>query len=114
MSGTKIPKINSELQKQISYIIFNLVKDPRITGLVSVSKVDTTRDLKYAKVYLSIINDDIDVVLKVLDKASGYIRNELKSLMNIRNIPELKFIHDSSYEYGQKIDKLIMELKKNE
>ena len=115
--NNKIAKINSEMAKQISYILNYDIKDPRINGIITVVKVSTTSDLKQAKVFLSVFsNNDTKPsdVVKIIQKASGYIRSELKSKLDIRNIPELIFILDDSIEYGMKIEKIIKDIHKNE
>ncbi|MEG2453767.1 MAG: 30S ribosome-binding factor RbfA, partial [Clostridia bacterium] len=72
-------------------------------------------DLKFSKVYISMLNIENKVeALKVINNASGFFRNELKVLMNIRNIPELAFYIDDSIEYGMKIDKLLKEISEKE
>lgn len=115
--SNKIDKINSEISKQLSFVLNYDLKDPRINALITVIKVNTTTDLKQCKVYLSAMsNNDTtpENVVKIIQKASGYIRNELKSKLDIRNIPELTFVLDDSIEYGMKIDKLIKDIHKND
>ncbi len=109
MSNNKIQRINSELAKQISYVIGNKLKDPRTKdGLISVLRVNAATDLKTAKVYLSFLNvADEKETLKAIRSASGFIKNELKHLMDIRNIPDLSFVLDDSIEYGMKITNII-------
>lgn len=113
--NSKIARINSEIERRTAEIINNKLSDPRLKGgLISVTSA-TTSDLKFAKVYVSMLNiDDVKGALKVLNDASGFIRNELKSAMDIRNMPELTFILDTSIEYGMKIDKLLKEIHDKE
>ena len=116
-NNNKIDKINSELLKQISYVLNYELKDPRINAMITVVKVDTTYDLKIAKVYVSIMsNNEItpEEVVKIIQKASGFVRNQLKTKLDIRNIPELNFKLDDSIEYGMHIEKLIKEIHKND
>lgn len=114
--NSKIARINSEIERRTAEIINNKLSDPRLKGgLISVTSARTTSDLKFAKVYVSMLNiDDEKGALKVLNDASGFIRNELKSAMDIRNMPELTFILDTSIEYGMKIDKLLKEIHDKE
>lgn len=116
-NNNKIDKINSELLKQISYVINYELKDPRIDALITVIKVDTTYDLKISKVYISVMSKNDtkpEEVVKIIQKASGFIRNQLKTKLDIRNIPELNFIIDDSIEYGMHIEELIKEIHKND
>ena len=117
MADIKINRINAEIQKQVTSVISNL-KDPRLAGmLINCTGVKATKDLKYAKVYLSILNDNSEVketCLKLIKEAKTYIRNQLKDLMNIRNIPDLIFELDNSAVYGSKIDEILKEISKDE
>ena len=117
MADIKINRINAEIQKQVTSVISNL-KDPRLAGmLINCTGVKVTKDLKYAKVYLSILNDNSEVketCLKLIKEAKTFIRNQLKDLMNIRNIPDLIFELDNSAVYGSKIDEILKEISKDE
>lgn len=112
--SVKIDRINSELQKRITKIISCDIKDPRINGsIVGVTRVDTTPDLKFAKVFLSIISksdEDKKEVFDTVVRSRVFIRNMLKNEMQIRLIPELTFVIDNSCEYGIKIDKILSEI----
>ena len=111
--NVKVERINSELQRQISIIISEDIKDPRIgTAIISVTKVKTTPDLKYAKVYISVYTKDnnkeqqkesFDTVVR----SALYIRNALKTRVKIRNIPELNFVLDTVEEEGSRIDEIL-------
>lgn len=107
----KLERVNSELQRQISKIISTDIKDPRVqNGIISVTKVKTTPDLKYAKVYLSIYADNEDKKKEAFDtvvRSRVFIRNVLKDAVQMRLIPELNFVIDDSCEYGIKIDKIL-------
>lgn len=110
----RIERVNSELLKQISYVIDYELKDPRITvGMISITRVKTTPDLKYAKVYLSFYTDDADKQkesFEIISKANGFIRNQLKGRVQLRLLPELHFVVDDSIQYGMKIDKILKDL----
>ncbi len=107
----KLERVNSELQRQISKIISTDIKDPRVqNGIISVTKVKTTPDLKYAKVYLSIYADNENKKKEAFDtvvRSRVFIRNVLKDAVQMRLIPELNFVIDDSCEYGIKIDKIL-------
>jgi ribosome-binding factor A len=109
-------RINDEIQKEISQIIRSDLKDPRVGVITSVLKVDTTNDLKYCKVFVSVLGDDDKKaeVLEVLKKASGFIRSLIANRINLRVTPELTFILDDSLEYSFKIDKIIRDINKEQ
>ena len=117
-NNTRLGRINEEYRKELSQIIGYELKNPNVTGLISVTKVKVTNDLKYAKVYVSILNSkNIKDTLAALKKSSGYIRSELARRVNLRNTPELIFELDDSIEYGTKIDAILKEImpkKENE
>ena len=103
MASNRIGRINEEIQREMSSLI-RTVKDPRVTGLISVTAVDTTPDLKYCKLYISVLDkSDVDQVLKGLKSASGYLRRELRRSLNLRNTPELTFVRDDSIDQGAHI-----------
>ena len=113
----RIDRLNGELQKAISDIINNKIKDPRVTSMVSVLSVDCAKDLKTAKVYLSIYGEEesAKTTFDALVKCAGFIRRELSLIFNdIRTIPSLTFILDKSAQYGAKIESILEEIKKNE
>jgi ribosome-binding factor A len=100
-------RINEEIQRTLSDLI-RTVKDPRVHGLISITAVDTTADLKYAKVYVSVLDkSDVDQVLKGLKSASGYLRRELGRELSLRATPELTFLRDDSIDKGARILELI-------
>ena len=103
MASNRIGRINEEIQREMSSLI-RTVKDPRVTGLISVTAVDTTPDLKYCKLYISVLDkSDVDQVLKGLKSASGSLRRELGRSLNLRNTPELTFVRDDSIDQGAHI-----------
>ena len=103
MASNRIGRINEEIQRELSSLIPN-VKDPRVSGLISVTAVETTPDLKYAKVYISVLDKrDSNQVLKGLKSASGFLRRELGHALNLRNTPELSFVQDDSIDKGAHI-----------
>lgn len=110
---TRLGRINEELRKEISNIITFELKDPNITGLISVTKVKITPDLKYAKVYVSILNaKSNEKTLQGLKDSSGFVRTQIAKTINLRITPQLVFEIDDSIEYGMKIDSIIKELNK--
>ena len=103
MASNRIGRINEEIQRELASLI-PTVKDPRVTGMISVTAVDTTPDLKYTKIYISILNpQDGNQVVKGLTSASGYLRRELGHNLRLRNTPELSFVLDGSIDQGARI-----------
>ncbi len=111
-TNNRIIRINDEIKKELSEIIRSEIKDPRLGSLVSVLKVDTTTDLKYCKVFISVYGDEETVKssMKVLDGAKGFIRSLLANRINLRNTPELIFKYDDSLVYGMHISKILNSL----
>lgn len=113
----KIERVNAELAKQITKIISEDIKDPRLgNAIIGVTKVYTTPDLKYAKVYLSVYADNkqcIDEAYHTVCRCKSFIRNKLKDCVQIRLLPELNFIIDDSVDYSIKIEGLLSKIKEN-
>ena len=109
MASNRIGRINEEIQRELSALIRTL-KDPRVsaTGMVSITRVDTTGDLRYSRIYVSALNKEQEKdVIKGLKSAAGYLRRELGSALRLRYTPELQFIADDSIQYGAHILGLI-------
>ena len=115
-NNTRIIRINDEIKRELSEIIRSELKDPRIGVMTSVLKVDTTNDLKYCKVQVSVLGDDAQKqeVLEGLKNASGFLRKQVATRINLRNTPQFKFEIDDSLEYSIRISKLIDEVNKGE
>ena len=110
----RLNRINEELKKEISHIIDFELKNSNVTGLISVTKVKTTPDLKYARVYVTMINEKSKKEnLSILKKSSGYIRSAIAKKINLRNTPELIFEFDDSLEYGSRIDEILKDITKD-
>lgn len=105
--SVKIDRIESNMIKEISYILMTEVKDKNIR-FVTITDCKVTNDLSFAKVYFTLLNEEYkEETLKALKNASGFIRKELAVRLDIRHIPELEFIFDESIEYGKKIEDII-------
>ena len=109
-------RINSEVQRELSSIIRNQVKDPRISSLVSVTSVAVAPDLKTCKAYISVLGDDSQAAdtLAGLKSAEGFIRSQLARNLNLRNTPEIRFLWDQSIAYGVEMSRKIEELIREE
>ena len=114
-NSIKNTRINAEVLRELSEIIRNGIKDPRIHPMTSVVSVEVTPDLKYCKAYISVLGneDAAKATIEGLKSAEGYVRRELARRINLRNTPELKFILDQSIEYGVNMSKLIDEVTKD-
>lgn len=112
----RINRISEEMRKEVSNIIQNELKDPRLPNLVSVVSANVTKDLRYAKVYVSVLGNDEEKInaISALKSAAGFIRREIGHRMQLRYTPEIHFELDNSIEYGAHITKLINETLKNE
>lgn len=114
-NNNRLGRIDEELKKEISNIINYELKNPKVTGLISVTKTKITPDFKYAKVYVSILNSkNVKETFANLKKSSGYIRTEIAKRINLRVTPELIFVLDDSMEYGAKIDQILKEIMPKE
>ncbi len=105
MPSNRIGRINEEIQREISSLI-RAVKDPRVAeaGVISVTAVETTPDLKYAKIYVSVLDKSASAqALKGLKSASGWLRRELGRALSLRSTPELSFVRDDSIDKGAHI-----------
>ncbi len=104
MASNRINRINEEIQKELSSLIRTL-KDPRVQGgMVTITHVDTTTDLRYCRVFVSVLDKAQEKdVLRGLKSAAGYLRRELGQAMALRYTPELQFTADDSIEYGAHI-----------
>ncbi len=116
-NSIKNTRINAEVQRELSVILQNGIKDPRVAPLTSVVAVEVAPDLKTCKAYISVLGDENAQkdTIRGLQSAEGYIRRELARTMNMRNTPEITFIMDQSIEYGvnisRKIDEVTRDLK---
>lgn len=111
-------RVAQELQKEIAIILQREIKDPRLGMMVTVSGVEVSRDLAYAKVFVTFLNDqDEDAVkngLKALKEASGYIRILLGKAMRLRIVPELTFFYDNSLIEGMRMSNLVSNVIRND
>ena len=112
MASNRIGRINEEIQKELSSLIRNL-KDPRVQDtMISITHVETTPDLRYAKIYASFLQEEkAGDALKGLKSASGYLRRELGHALQLRYTPQLQWALDDSITYGAKMMKLINSLE---
>ena len=110
-NNNRMGRIGEEYKKELSQIIDRELKDPRLTGLISVTKVDVSRDLKYCKIYVSMLGvADQKEAMDALKSSAGFVRREIGANIRMHSTPEVKFEFDDSIEYGNKIQKMINDL----
>lgn len=115
-NSIKNTRINTEVLHELSKIIREEIKDPRINPMTSVVSAEVAPDLKTCKAYISVLGDEESQksTLEGLVSAEGFIRKQLAQRINLRNTPEVRFILDQSIEYGVNMSKLIDEVNKND
>ncbi|HZK23848.1 MAG TPA: 30S ribosome-binding factor RbfA [Oscillospiraceae bacterium] len=116
MSEQRAHRVAEEIKREMSSILRDEMKDPRVSGMISVTSVEVTRDLSYAKIYLSVFGNDEEQqdTLTALDKATGFIRSIIGKRIRLRHTPELTFHLDQSIAYGAHISEVLRKLKKDD
>lgn len=110
MASNRIGRINEEVQRELASLLREL-KDPRVSGLISITNVEVTPDLRFAKVYVSVLEtEQAKDTLKGLKSAGGYLRRELGARLNLRHTPQLDFVLDDSIAYGAHIFDILSKL----
>ena len=104
-------RISEEVRRELDRILREDVRDPRVTGTWSITRADVTRDLRYAKVRVSVLEDELRApMLKALKSAAGFIRRELGHRLNLRYTPELLFEADDNIAYGVHISSILADV----
>lgn len=116
MNIKRVKRISEEIRRIVSQLITSGLKDPRVSSMISITKVEVTGDLRYANIYVSTLGDEKvkKETLEGLKSAKGFIRNEIGNNMDLRYIPEPVFYLDESIEQGVYISKLIDEVNKSD
>lgn len=116
MASNRISRINEEIQRELSEQ-FRRLKDPRVsqTGMVSITRVDTTGDLRYARVYISVLDKSQEKdVLQGLKSAAGFLRRELGHALQLRYTPQLQFVADDSILHGAHILEVLRQVERQD
>lgn len=115
MARQRVQRVAEQMKKEIADILKNEIKDPRL-GFVSVTEVELSPDLRYAKVYISIFGDEQakKESLEVLVRATGFVRREIGQRLSLRFVPEITFKFDPSIERGARIAELLHQVRKEE
>lgn len=113
MASRRIARLNDQIRADLAELIARQMKDPRVSGLISVTGVDVAPDLSTAKVYISVLGtpDERKRALTALRNASGFLRTQLATRLTIRRAPELHFMADTSIERGERIMELLREVE---
>lgn len=115
MNEKRINRISEEVKKVVSELLYNGLKDPRINSMTSITRVEVTRDLRFAKIYVSVLGnkEEKENTIEGLDRAKGFIRKEIGNRIDLRYAPEPLFYLDESIEQAIYMSKLIDEINKN-
>lgn len=100
-------RIAEMIQRKLAQIIPQEVRDPRLTGLVTISAVKVASDLGHAKIYFTVLSEDKNTAMTILNGAASYLRSALARSITLRTVPQLHFIYDESIEYGERLSRLI-------
>ncbi len=112
MAFNRVERIREEIKRELSSVI-RTIKDPRMSAMTSIVAADVTKDLKYAKVYVSVLGTDEDKknTMEALKSATGYIKREIGSRLDLRCVPHPTFVLDTSIDYGMHINDLLHKIK---
>ncbi|KTC76855.1 30S ribosome-binding factor RbfA [Legionella brunensis] len=102
-------RVAEMMQRKLSQIIQQEIKDPRLPAFVTISSVKVSADLGHAKVYFTVLNDDKQLTASILNAAASYLRTALARSIQLRTVPQLHFVYDESIEYGRRLSRLIEE-----
>ena len=109
-TSNRTQRVADVLQRELAQLIQYEVKDPRVQAMVTISAVKVTRDLSYAKIYITLLQQDETLIkesVKALNHAAGYLRSMLARRVDLRKVPELRFVHDVSLQEGERLSQLI-------
>lgn len=113
MSSYRMDRTNEDIRRELTAVL-RTVKDPRVSGMLSIVRVEVTNDMSYAKVYISAMEglEAAKTAVKGLTSAQGYVRRELGAALHLRHVPELRFIADDSIAYSASISQTLHDLQK--
>ncbi|PYU32747.1 MAG: 30S ribosome-binding factor RbfA [Acidobacteria bacterium] len=116
VAGHRHERVAEEIRHEVSAMLAGELKDPRLAGLVTVTEVRVSADLKQARIYVSVMGTQAEQTstLQGLAAAAGYVRHELTERLQMRRAPEVHFVLDHTEEYGQRIEELLRQTKKTD
>jgi ribosome-binding factor A len=109
-------RVAERIKREAADILENQIRDPRVTGMVSVTDVEVTPDLSFARIYISVLASSTPVVdvLSVLQKAAPFVRRQLAPRLELREVPQIRFLLDDSLERGARVDELLRKIAEGE
>lgn len=109
-------RVGHLMHREIADILEHKLRDPRVASMVSVTDVEVTRDLSFARVFVSVLASgaERDRILAALQNAAGFVRHELSPRLGLREVPELRFLLDESIEKGARVDDILRKLERGE
>ena len=112
--GTRLTRINDEIARVTAEVIRSEMSDPRIGSVVSVMRAETTSDMKFCKIWVSVLGDEEKQAetMEALKSGTGFIRKRIAEIVNLRTTPEITFVFDDSIEYGMRMRQLIDEVNR--
>jgi ribosome-binding factor A len=113
-AGKRTDIIAEMMQRKLSHLIQQEIRDPRLPKLITISGVDVSRDLSHAKIYFTVFQDDHAVIETILNNAASFLRTALARTSTLRTVPQLHFIFDSSVDYGRRLSRLIDEANQDD
>jgi ribosome-binding factor A len=115
LPGSRASRVSDLVKREVADLLMRRVKDPRVKA-ITVTGVDVSKDLRYAKVYFSLIGDEKDIRLAQagLDSAKGFIKREIGLRLELKHVPDIVFKHDPSLEEGSRMEKLLQKIKEDE
>ncbi len=115
MSKQSVQRVAEEIRKEVSAIMRTELKDPELIKMTSITGVDVSKDLRHAKIFVSVFGDteEQNKIIRVLDKAAGFIRTELGKRIRLRHTPGIEFRLDKSMEHAANIDRMLKDLNQD-
>ena len=109
-------KVAHLMRREVADILERRLRDPRVTARVSVTDVEITHDLSFAKIFVMVSGEpaERDMTLQGLQRAAGFVRHELGDRLGLREVPEIRFVYDDSLERGARVDDLLRKIEKGE
>jgi|KBSSwiStaDraftv2_1062776.scaffolds.fasta_scaffold276118_2 ribosome-binding factor A len=105
-------RVAERIKREAADILESQIRDPRVTGMVSVTDVEVTQDLSYARIYVSVLasSTPVEDVLRVLQSAAPFVRRQLAPRLELREVPQIRFVHDDSIARGARVDELLRKI----
>jgi ribosome-binding factor A len=109
-------RVGQKMRREIADILENKLRDPRLGSMVSITDVEVTQDLSFARVFVSTLQSgpEREVLLEALNSAAGFVRHELRPRLGLREVPEVRFVIDESIERGARVDEILRKIEKGE